>query len=331
LGQINILVNTDEQTYIYIDRARTSSADEFESVVGHVSGTTRITPKYRNTFKANLSISRLRRIGMALIDTDPMQTIIEPQHNFYVLSVPLVNSCHIKDANTRREYSRDTAHLLYPDRVLDSHHREKCKLLGVTFLIDNLDEIAEKILGISNALQPLDDCSLSLTTPSGTNLVHNLTYVCGELNRGGTTINSDVSAIELEDNLITALLLAMDENQRYSAQQRTGKVTKSHIALAEDYLFANLTSPVSRARLAEIAGVSIRSLSRAFVKRHGVGPMRFLKERRMEAVRMELINARPENTKVSEVALRYGFTELGKFSLLYKSIYNEKPSETLKH
>jgi len=109
------------------------------------------------------------------------------------------------------------------------------------------------------------------------------------------------------------------------------KFEKAQIAHVEDYMFANLINPVSRARLAEIAGVSVRSLSRAFVKRHGVGPMRFLKERRMEAVRMELINASPENTKISDVALQYGFTELGKFSLLYKSVYNEKPSETLKH
>ena len=317
--------------HIYIDRASTSSTDEFESVVGPVTGPLRITPKYRNTFNTNLSISRLNRIGMLLIDTDPMQAIIEPRHNTYVLTVPLVNSCHIKDANTRREFSRKTAHILYPDRVLDSLQKSTCQLLGVTFLIDKLDEIAEKILGNTDAFQPLDDCSLSLTTPSGINLAHNLTYVCGELNRGGATIDSDLSVMEMEDNLITALLLAMDENQHYSVQQRIGNVTKCHIALAEDYLFANLTSPVSRDRLAEISGVSIRSLSRAFVKRHGVGPMRFLKERRMEAVRMELINARPENTKVSDVALHYGFTELGKFSLLYKSIYNEKPSETLKH
>lgn len=46
---------------------------------------------------------------------------------------------------------------------------------------------------------------------------------------------------------------------------------------------------------------------------------------------MELISARPENAKVSDIALRYGFTELGKFSLLYKSVYNERPSKTLKH
>jgi transcriptional regulator GlxA family with amidase domain len=121
------------------------------------------------------------------------------------------------------------------------------------------------------------------------------------------------------------------ESQRDADLQQADRESKCRIALAEDYLLDNLTSPVSRTRLAEIAGVSVRSLSRAFVRRHGIGPMRLLRERRLEAARMELISARPENAKVSDIALRYGFTELGKFSLLYKSVYNERPSKTLKH
>lgn len=318
-------------SHIHTDKASVASADEFEAVLNAVAGPIRITPKYANSFKADISAMRLHRIGMALLDIDPMHTLIEPQHNFYCLSVPIVNSCGIKDAFSRHEYTRSTAHLLYPDRMLDSQHKERCKLLGVTFMIDNLDDIAVKLLGNDNALKPLNDCSLSLTTPAGTNLVHKLIHACGLINRNSTALDSELTGKELEDDLITALLIAMEENQYDTVQQTTGRTEKVQIANAEDYLFSNLTNPISRAELAEVAGVSIRSLSRAFMRRHGVGPMKFLKQRRMEAVRMELINTEHKNTKVSDVALRYGFTELGKFSLLYKSIYNEKPSETLKY
>jgi AraC-like DNA-binding protein len=316
--------------HIHTDKASVSSVDDFEAALKAVAGSIRITPKHTNSFKADISAMRLHRIGMALLDIDPMHTLIEPQHNFYCLSVPIVNSCHIKDAFSRHEYTRNTAHLLYPDRILDSLHKERCKLLGVTFMIDNLDDIAVKLLGNANALKPLDDCSLSLTTTAGTNLVHKLTHACGAINRNSTALDSELNSKELEDELITALLIAMEESQYDTERQTTSRTEKVQIANAEDYLFSNLTNPVSRAELAEVAGVSIRSLSRAFMRRHGVGPMKFLKQRRIEAVRMELINAQYENTKVSDVALRYGFTELGKFSLLYKSIYNEKPSETLK-
>ncbi len=317
--------------HIQADRAAVKNADDFEAVIKAVSGAIRISPKYTNKFNAAISALRLHRIGIALIDSDPVHALIEPQHHFYCLSVPIVNSCHIKDAFTRREYTRNTAHLQYPERELDSLHKERCKLLGVTFLVDELDDLAEKLIGTTNALQPVNDSGLSLITPAGVNLAQKLTHACGEIIRGSAALTSELSTRELEDDLIAALLLAMEESHPGSQKKKSCKVDKVQIAHVEDYLFANLINPVSRTRLAEIAGVSIRSLSRAFVKRHGVGPMSFLKQRRMEAARMELINSHPESTKVSDVALRYGFTELGKFSLLYKSIYNEKPSETLKH
>ena len=316
---------------IFTDRVTTNSADELESVITPVSGSIKITPKYKNNFKASLSLSRVRRIGIALIDIEPMHTLIDPQNNFYCLTVPIVNSCNIKDGNIRRDYSKSTAHLLYPERELDSYHNEQCKLLGVTYMLDNLDEIAEKTLGNTDALVPKKDSSLSLTTPAGILLVNYLSHICGDLTRDNIAPDSDLATTELEDDLITALLLAMDENHTATRTHQALQEPRHRIALAEEYLLNNLTKPVSRTKLAEVAGSSIRSLSRAFVKRHGVGPMRFLKERRLEAVRMELINSRPENTKVSDIALRYGFTELGKFSLLYKSVYKEKPSDTLKY
>ena len=144
-----------------VNRVVTDSSDEFESVIQPVAGAIRLAPKHKNQFRANIHVSRLRRVGIALLDFGPMHTIIEPQHNFYCLTVPIVNSCHIKDAGTRREFSRTTAHLLYPDRALDSLHRGQCQLLGVTFMIDKLDDIARKLLGSANALKPLNDCSLA--------------------------------------------------------------------------------------------------------------------------------------------------------------------------
>ena len=84
---------------IFTDRVTTNSADELESVITPVSGSIKITPKYKNNFKASLSLSRVRRIGIALIDIEPMHTLIDPQNNFYCLTVPIVNSCNIKDGN----------------------------------------------------------------------------------------------------------------------------------------------------------------------------------------------------------------------------------------
>ena len=118
-----------------VAKTTTGSADEFESVIEPIAGTVRLTPKNNNRFRACINVSKLGRVGIALLDFAPMHSRIEPQHNFYCLTVPLVNSCFIKDVNTRREFSRNTAHLLYPGRALDSQHRDNCQLIGATFMI----------------------------------------------------------------------------------------------------------------------------------------------------------------------------------------------------
>ena len=100
---------------------------------------------------------------------------------------------------------------------------------------------------------------------------------------------------------------------------------------AEQYLCANLESPVTRDRVADIAGVSIRTLSRAFMKRHGVGPITFLRQRRLEAAYRDLLGSKAEDTSVTDVAMRYGFAHLGKFSIVYRRTFGESPSTTLAH
>ena len=58
--------------------------------------------------------------------------------------------------------------------------------------------------------------------------------------------------------------------------------------------------------------------------------MEFLRQRRLEAARMELLLAEPGEKTVSEIALRYGFSQPSKFSTAYKKAFNERPSETLR-
>ena len=100
---------------------------------------------------------------------------------------------------------------------------------------------------------------------------------------------------------------------------------------AEDYLLDRATRPVTRAKLATAAGVSIRTLSRGFAARWGTGPMAFLKKRRMEATYRELLGADSCERSVTEIACRYVFTHFGRFSGEYRSAFGESPSQTLRH
>ena len=105
--------------------------------------------------------------------------------------------------------------------------------------------------------------------------------------------------------------------------------TQTAITRAEEFLDANLTTAVSRSDLADVAGVSIRTLSRGFSKRHGIGPMEFFRARRLDAAYRCLLAAEAGSTRVTDVAVRYGFNQLGKFAVEYKRAFGESPSVTL--
>ena len=56
---------------------------------------------------------------------------------------------------------------------------------------------------------------------------------------------------------------------------------------------------------------------------------RFPQEIRLQLVRDELLRS-GEETQVTTVALRHGFSHLGRFSAFYQSTFGEVPSATLR-
>jgi len=62
-----------------------------------------------------------------------------------------------------------------------------------------------------------------------------------------------------------------------------------------------------------------------------MSPKRYLWVRRMNLARRALKNADWKKTTVTAVATNYGFWELGRFSVAYRSLFGESPSAALRH
>ena len=81
--------------------------------------------------------------------------------------------------------------------------------------------------------------------------------------------------------------------------------------------------------LAEMAGVSARTLQTAFRRFRNTTPMTHLREVRLELARTELARAQRNSGSVASIAHLCGFGHLGRFATDYKARFNESPSQTL--
>ncbi|WP_287243507.1 MULTISPECIES: AraC family transcriptional regulator [unclassified Okeania] len=101
------------------------------------------------------------------------------------------------------------------------------------------------------------------------------------------------------------------------------------IAQAEQKMLANLKKPLTLKQLAENLGSSSCALSFGFKDLFGVSPMRYLKIRRLNAVRQRLKASEPENCSIVFLANEFGFYCPSHFTRDYKAMFGELPSETL--
>jgi transcriptional regulator GlxA family with amidase domain len=115
---------------------------------------------------------------------------------------------------------------------------------------------------------------------------------------------------------------AARESRRIPRQQLVARV----LAFLRD----NLGEPVTVASLSRMAGVSERTLRAAFHDVLGLSPKQYVITGRLRAVHAALSAADPETTTVTDIAMEYGFFELGRFAGRYRHAFGEVPSRTLR-
>jgi AraC family ethanolamine operon transcriptional activator len=99
----------------------------------------------------------------------------------------------------------------------------------------------------------------------------------------------------------------------------------------EKLALADLDKPLHISALCRALAVSERTLRKAFHKIHGVPPCRHLRILRLSQARRALLSADGDLVTVTEIATCFGFVELGRFSVEYRKIFGESPSQTLHH
>ena len=301
--------------------------DEFQEALAPTVGESRIRPARGADFHVSLTLKPKGKVGLFTARANSIQVHIEQPTPFFGINIPLGKPLSISQASHPHEFLGDI-NLTRPDRPIDIEATVDCRVLVVILYREMMQEHIAKLTRSARPLQSRMQTGLSMKTPDGHALVRSLARLWSAPRPGSQTPDAQIRLAELEDAVITNYLLAA--TQAGEDPDRSAPDISLHcLRLAEDYLCAHLDQPVTRAELAEACDVSIRTLSRNFARRHSMGPMQFLKARRMGAAYRDLLGGSPESTSVTDVAMQYGFNHLGKFAVDYREMFKESPSFTL--
>jgi AraC-like DNA-binding protein len=100
---------------------------------------------------------------------------------------------------------------------------------------------------------------------------------------------------------------------------------------AERLALAHMDEPLHISALCRTLETSERTLRKAFHKIRGLPPCRHLRMLRLSQARRALLSADCKAVTVTEIATGFGFVELGRFSVEYRQLFGESPSQTLHH
>lgn len=94
---------------------------------------------------------------------------------------------------------------------------------------------------------------------------------------------------------------------------------------AREYINGSMSEAISMADLCNYAGVSLSTLERLFRRELQQTPTEYLRARRLDAVRRELMRRR-DAASIAQIAMKNGFSHMSRFASAYRAQYGVLPS-----
>lgn len=306
-----------------LDEAREKVARVFCPHRLDVVGRGDMRARHNRVIGENLSLNYLEYGAKTLIAPGELES-------FYLIQIPLAGNAAISCGSDRYYSGTDAAAVLNPHRqvsmIWEAGTRQVLVQIGRAALTEHL----ERLLDI-HANRPLTfEGSLDLSRGPGRALRSLVLHLVSDIDAGDSGFGAPgLMNRQIEHTLMTGLIEAHANNYSHFLGRRPGGAVPRHLRLAESFIIANLDLPLTIDDIANAAGTTPRTLQLAFRQFRGTTPLAFWRDRRLLRAHESLISGQP-GTSVTDIAIQWGFTHLGRFSELYKSRFGRLPSETLR-
>jgi AraC-like DNA-binding protein len=260
--------------------------------------------------------------------------IVAPPLDFYLLQVTLTGRIRLQGPGFDVELEADSVFVMNPGVGYRKCWDRDAQQLMLKIPRRRLDWLAPNLLapdlaGAGGAQAITFAPTVLPAGPLTDPLRQLLDQLAGHAPSSSLRYRQSPAAVRASENHIVRALLADIPYRIGAYRDSAGHCAVPHyVWRAERHMRANLHSAVSMSALADVAGVSKRTLQDGFQRFRGKTPSQLARDLRLDLAREALV--RDGFEKVTDVALEFGFTHLGRFAQAYAARFGESPSETLR-
>lgn len=269
-----------------------------------------------------LAFSYLTMGGAVRIDPGVLQ-------DFYLIQIPTAGHCDITYGNRRTRLTLNKVSIIAPERRFSMVWSHDCALFEVKIDRAALQAFIVNYAGLEID-QPIDFAlELASSNPAIDGLSRLLSLMCAEIEDPDSALSHGATTRPLEEALLAMLLDRVPNDLSETLATHTPTGAPANVRKAEAFIAGHIADPLSMSEIAHASGASVRALQGAFRRYRNTTPMSFLRDLRLDRCHHDLSLASPGDVTVTEVALRWGFTHLGRFSRDFARRFGEFPSSTL--
>lgn len=306
---------------------RTSDAEQLRELALRWLGATRIELRTSGPFEARLNAVDLETTGLAFGATS--SGLVADQYPMDVVRLQIALrgrglSCvggQVTDIDDR-QFAVIPAGVPWQMVCQGGHER-----MTLRFSHAALTQKLAAIIGVQPKGDHRFDQAIPADDPRARSLSRLITFLAQQLDDGTVALPRAVLH-ELEDAVQAAFLAASRHRYRELLDAPAPMPEFSLVKRLEEFIEASWREAITIERLAAEAGVSARSLFRAFARVRGYSPVAFAKSVRLRRAREMLLSGDPAMT-VATAAAACNFVNPGHFARYYRETFGELPSTTV--
>lgn len=250
--------------------------------------------------------------------------------SFYMIHMPANGKTQFQIEDQEFEAANSTAAVMSPGLAIRSRWGRNCSAVLLTINRRSLHNHLSQLLGKALKEDIVFCPRLDMCSREGAIWGRLWKYIIDELEVGPSDHTLNLRIVDINKLLMTTLLSSVENNYSPDIASKLDDASDvpACVIKAENFIRENASERPSVSEIANAAGVSARTLHKLFLQYKGLPPQQALLRARLQAVRDELERC-GVSTKITDVALRWSFFDLGRFAGQYKRLFGEIPSQTV--